>query len=193
MSFNTEFSTKQECRDYAKQIRNKINIVSMSNKICENLKKQDFYKFSENILSFYPAKNEIDLRPLYQDSSKKWYLPRVEMSSKSLIIHKYNYNDILVKNNYGIPEPPESSEFIDPYKIDIAIIPALMVDKNGYRLGYGAGFYDRFISGLRKDCLKIVPVPEELFVKTLPHDSWDIPVDKVITQDDLYIVKNMQE
>jgi len=190
MEFNFEFKTKQEFRDYAKRIRSELDINLISQEICENFNKQDFYKFSKNILSFYPFNNEIDLRKLYEDNSKNWCLPRVDMSSRGLIIHRYHYNDTLVKNKWGVFEPYEGQEVIDPATIDIAIIPALMVDKKGYRLGYGAGFYDRFIPGLRQDCLKVTPVPEKLFVEVLPYDHWDIPVDKVITQKDFYRLRS---
>jgi 5-formyltetrahydrofolate cyclo-ligase len=103
------------------------------------------------------------------------------MQNRSLIIHKYQYGNPLIINKWGIAEPCCDLEEIDIAIIDMAIIPALMADKNGNRLGYGAGFYDRFIPGLRKDCLTITPVADELFVDSLPYDHWDIPVDYVIT------------
>lgn len=185
MDSDNKLNTKTEFREYAKHLRDDLDIVKISKEICENFQKQNFFKYSENILSFYPFNNEINLTELYKDSSKNWYLPRIEYP-RSLVIHKYTYGDTLVKNKWGVSEPCCDLEEIDLHKIDIAIIPALMADKSGTRLGYGAGFYDRFIPGLRKDCLKIVPVPEELFVEALPADNWDIPVDKIITQSNIY-------
>ena len=186
MMLDFDNKTKPECREYAKNVRSNLDIAQISSEICNNFQQQDFYKFSENILSFYPFNSEVDLRELYKDASRSWYLPRVDMESRGLIIHQYRDGDSLVKNKWGVYEPYEGLEEVDPAQIDIAIIPALMVDKRGIRLGYGAGFYDRFIPGLRKNCLKIVTVPEELFVKKLPCDHWDIPVNKVITEKDLY-------
>ena len=186
MNLNLNFKTKKEYREYAKRARLELDINTISQEICDNFKRQDFFRFSKNILSFYPFNNEINLIELYKDNSKNWYLPRVDMYSRGLIIHKYQYGDTLVKNKWRVYEPYEGQEVVDPAIIDVAIIPALMVDKKGHRLGYGAGFYDRFIPGLRKDCLKIVPIPEELIVESLPHDHWDIPVDKAITQEHLY-------
>ena len=72
---------------------------------------------------------------------------------------------------------------IDPSIMDVVLLPALMVDNCGNRLGYGAGYYDRFIPGLRKDCVKIVPLPNELFISSLPNDHWDIPVKAIVTQE----------
>ena len=178
-----KFETKQAFRDYVKKARQKIDISVVSFKIINILQNQDFYKFSKNILNYYPFNNEIDLREMFNDNMKNWYLPRLLMECRSLVIHPYKYGDVLAKNKWGIYEPPENDNVIDIHKIDVAIIPAMAVDKKGNRLGYGAGFYDRFLPGLRKDCLKIVPVSEEFFFDELPSDQWDIPVDMVLTQE----------
>jgi 5-formyltetrahydrofolate cyclo-ligase len=186
MELNFKLKTKQDFRKYAKDLRSRLDVSRISTEICDNFKNPDFYKFSKNILSFYPFNNEIDLRELYKDNSKNWYLPRVDSDSRGLIIHRYQDGDTLIKSKWGVYEPFDEQKIVDPAIIDVVIIPALMADKYGFRLGYGAGFYDRFIPGLRKDCLKVVPVPEELFVESLPRDHWDIPVDKIITQKNIH-------
>ena len=178
---------KQEYRDYAKNIRDNLDMVLISAKICDLFKDQDFY-FIKNILGFYPFNNEVDLTALYSDRSKNWFLPKVEYSNKSMTIHYYREGDHLHKNRWGILEPV-SNEELDIKKIDMTIVPALMADNYGNRIGYGAGFYDRFIPGLRQDCLKIAPVPEELIQDILPADHWDIPVDLIISQKQVYKVK----
>lgn len=183
------FKTKQEYREYAKNIRDNLYMASISAKICDIFQNQDFY-IAENILGFYPFNNEVDLTPLYSDKSKSWFLPKVEYSNRSMTIHSYMKGDHLHKNRWGILEPFDNEE-LDLKRIDIAIIPALVADRHGNRIGYGAGFYDRFIPGLRTDCLKIVPVPEELLQETLPSDHWDIPVDMIITQNQVYKIKNL--
>jgi len=190
MISNSELQSKKILRKYAKKQRNSINIPDTSSKMVQNIKKQTFYKNAGHVLGFYPFNNEIDLRELYKDNSKNWYLPRVEMSNKSLVIHEYKYGDNLIISKWGVSEPCCDLEEADIRHIDLIIIPALMVDKKGHRLGYGAGFYDRFIPGLTKRCLKIVPVPDELFVDSLPSDHWDIPVDAVITEKNIYRLTN---
>ena len=173
------FKTKQEYREYAKQTRTKIDLKRISEQICQNLKEQDFYKSAKNILGYFPLKTEIDIRELFKDETKHWSLPKVK-SDKTLLIYPYKDGDVLAKNKYEVCEPINSL-VIDPKDIDIAIIPALMADMNGYRLGYGAGYYDRFIPLLRGDCIKITLIPDELVINSLPHDEWDMPVDKIIT------------
>ena len=63
--------------------------------------------------------------------------------------------------------------------IDLVIVPALAVDKNNYRLGYGGGFYDRFLRD--KSVTKIVCIPKELIVESVYPEKFDIPVDIVVT------------
>ena len=122
---------------------------------------------------FYPTEFEIDLRELFNDN-KNFYLPKV--NGDELLVCPY-IND-LKKSYLGIYEPcskPVSAEILD-----LVIVPALMCDKNGYRLGYGGGFYDRFISKYGKNFKTICAVPKELFTQNLPHDENDQKVDFVI-------------
>jgi 5-formyltetrahydrofolate cyclo-ligase len=66
----------------------------------------------------------------------------------------YDENTILTENNYGIWEPV-NGEVIENKKIDMVICPLLSFDKRGYRVGYGKGFYDRFLNKCREDVVKI--------------------------------------
>lgn len=180
MSSILNFQTKKEYRDFAKKLRADLDIQKISFLICENIKNQDFYKNSKNIMGFYPFNSEVDLTGLYKDSSKNWFLPIIEVSSKEIFIHPYKYGDKLIENCYKVPEPltPRENSL---EKIELIFTPALMADKNGHRIGYGAGYYDRFLSLLKDSCIKLVPLPEELFAESLPYDGLDIPVNIVVT------------
>ena len=87
---------------------------------------------------FYPTQYELDFRELLNDN-KSFYLPKV--SGKNLLVCPLTKQ--LKKSELNIYEP--CSEPVDPKILDLVIVPALMADKNGYRLGYGGGFYDRFL------------------------------------------------
>ena len=69
------------------------------------------------------------------------------------------------------------SDEVEKNQIDLAIIPALCCDKNNYRLGYGGGFYDRFLVGFSGK--KVVCLPKELIVETIYPNEFDVPVDFV--------------
>jgi len=183
---NINFETKKEYRIFAKKLRETLDIEQISLKITQKIAKSDFFQKSKNIGGFYPFGSEINLTELYKIASKNWYLPRIEAYGNQMRFFPYKDGDILEENKYKISEPLPSAE-INPEKLDLIIIPALMTDQNGNRIGYGAGFYDRYLPLLKKDCLKIVPLPEALFAKNLPHDRHDFPVDIVVTESRVYL------
>lgn len=179
MNNNIELKTKNDFRKTMKSLRNTLDMPKISEQICSNIVICDFWEKAKNVLIFFPMKNEVDLRALINDSNKKFYLPRVE--DLSLVIHEYK-EESLIKSKMGVFEPSSSQKAIDPQNIDIVFIPALSMNNQGYRLGYGAGFYDRFIPNLNKLCLTVGVIPNELLSNDFPFDSWDVPVSKIITQ-----------
>ena len=124
-----KFNTKTEYREYSKHIRKQLNIKTISTKIVNNIQKEISYTKAATILGFYPFNNEIDITKLYLDKSKQWVLPRVSNNFKDLNIYKYCINDQLEKNKWGISEPSLTAKQINPKSIDLAVIPALSVDK----------------------------------------------------------------
>ena len=102
-------------------------------------------------------KNEVDTNPILNILNGK---------DKKVIVSKSNFNDltlsnyildndtILKINKYGIPEPINGNQ-IQSSKIDVVFIPLLAFDKNGNRVGYGKGFYDRFLKNLSPQAIKI--------------------------------------
>lgn len=89
----------------------------------------------------------------------------------------YGEGDELCVSCFKTFEPV--TEACDKNIVDFVIVPALCCDKNNYRLGYGGGFYDRFLKDFRGK--KVVCLPEELIVETVYPEAHDIPVDLIIT------------
>ena len=94
--------------------------------------------------------------------------------------------DQLVPAPFNLLEPPKDLPTLTEVQMSnaICIVPALLVDTKGYRLGYGAGFYDRFLSTYsgKKICLAY---QQNLSKTELPHTAFDVPVDMVITESDV--------
>jgi len=86
----------------------------------------------------------------------------------------------LIENKWGIPEPKGAIE-CDVKKIDIVIVPLLAFDAKGYRVGYGKGYYDRFLADCREDVLKVGVSFFEAISEIEDIDQYDIPLDYVIT------------
>ena len=163
---------KSDYRLYAKELRKKLDIEALSHGFCEKIRGEEHYINSKHVMLFYPTEDEIDLRDLFNDD-KHFYLPKV-FGDKLLVCP---LSEKLEKSRFNIMEP--CSHPINPELLDVVVIPALMADEYGYRLGYGGGFYDRFLP-LCKNAFKLVAVPKELYVEELPHEDFDVKVDKVL-------------
>ena len=97
-------------------------------------------------------------------------------------------SDLLVLNSYHIPEPIHKIKPINPIELDVIFIPLLQADVQGNRLGYGKGFYDRYLALCRPDVIKIglnffEPIP------AIPTEETDIPLDYLITPNRIYEFK----
>lgn len=165
---------KNSLRKNAKEIRKNLFSKNANSIANSRVQQSSLYKNSKNILIFYPLKYEFNFLELLNDD-KNFFLPKV--CGEKLQICPYKKEDILIKSDLNICEPCTNS--INPNQINLAIVPALMADKNGFRLGYGGGFYDRFLAE-NQNIKTITVVFKELFVESLPHEEFDVKIDEII-------------
>jgi 5-formyltetrahydrofolate cyclo-ligase len=88
-------------------------------------------------------------------------------------------------NSWGITEP-ESGELVSPKCLDMVLVPLLVFDKQGKRVGYGKGFYDRFLSQCRSNVLKVGLSYFKPIEKIGDADTYDIPLDICVTPDEIW-------
>ena len=170
--------TKTELRKKAKEIRISLEIEKISERIVKNILNLNIYKKAKHVMIFYPIKHEINLLPLLQDKTKSFYLPKVQ--EEELLVCPYKTNDKLIVSKFKTQEPV--SEPISSDILDIVFVPALMVDKNFNRLGYGGGFYDKFLCKNAQNATKIVAIPNKLVINELPSDSFDARINVIICE-----------
>ncbi len=166
---------KTDLRIKAKDIRKSLNISKISATLVGLISKHPAYMDAKNVMLFYPTKYEMNLLGLLSEG-KNFYLPKV--MAQDLLVCKYQEGEHLIKSDFNIFEP--CSDPVEPDVLDLVIVPALMVDKMGYRLGYGGGFYDRFLAKY-PDVKTLCALPKELCIETLPHENFDIPIDIIIS------------
>ena len=109
------------------------------------------------------------------EDNKNFYFPKVD--GENLLVCPYDKSVTFKKSCLNINEPCSSP--VSPEVLDLIFVPALAVDKSNYRLGYGGGFYDKFLKTCR--AYSVVPICKDFIVEALPHDKFDIPVNAVIT------------
>lgn len=169
---------KTDLRIRFKNLRKTQDLEFLSETITANIRNMDVYKSARDVMIYYPTKYEIDILELLQDKDKNFYLPRVNDSE--LLVCPYQAGDLLEKSQHNIMEP--MSIPISPDDLDLIIVPALAADENKYRLGYGGGFYDRFLAAFKNPPVTIVPVSSLQVVECLPVEEFDIPADYVVTE-----------
>ncbi len=165
---------KTELRIIAKSIRKTLDMQNISHKLCEKIKELDEYKFSQNILLFYPLEHEVNLLELI-NNEKNFYLPKIK--DKTLEICPYQKGDSLKLNNFKIQEP--LTKPVLSSKIDLIILPALAADIHKNRLGYGKGFYDRLLENTK--ATTVLPLPKVLIFEQIPTEEHDKTVDILLT------------
>ena len=168
-------NNKQQLRIWAKEERKMLDIEKISLELVQKLKETEEYKQAKNIMIFYPLKDEINLLGLLEDFDKNFYLPKIE--GETLLCCPFNRDTELCDSCFKTKEP--ATEAVEKDLIDLVIVPALAVDKNNYRLGYGGGFYDRFLAGV--NVTKVVCIPKEFLIKTVYPEEHDIKIDKIMT------------
>lgn len=170
---------KKIFRTNAKNIRNNLDIGSISDKVTKNILLWDEYKRAKNIMLFYPINSEISLLNLLNDDTKSFFFPSVDCDDIYPV--EYSFENGFKTGNFNVNEPV--GEYLNDYSsIDLIFVPALAVNLEGFRLGYGKGFYDRFLEHIKSDVIKAVPVPSKLVFDTIPTEAHDKKVQFVITE-----------
>lgn len=137
-------------------------------------------------------KNEVDTFPILHKLLEEYPSIHVVLSVSdfeacTMSHFIYTKNTALKKNNYGIPEPA-TGEPVDSSLLDIVLVPLVVADKQGNRIGYGKGFYDRFLISCRPDCKK-TGLSFEAPVEQILPEEFDIPLDFCITPNQVYTFK----
>lgn len=119
----------------------------------------------------------------------KTLAPRVSEEEGEVDALPFSAETNLIENKWKIPEPADG-EPIDPSEINMVLVPLVCFDERGYRVGYGKGFYDRFLRKCRSDCLKIglsfFPPVEKI---DDVHDG-DVPLDSCVTPERIYKIRD---
>ncbi|MGB7084439.1 MAG: 5-formyltetrahydrofolate cyclo-ligase [Phormidesmis sp.] len=155
--------------------------------ICQHLQSWDVFVRSRLTLAYCSFRDEPDLGLLLKQQ-RSWGLPRCE--GKTLQWHRWfpTCTWPLRPGTYGITEPDPASPLVDPHKVDLILVPCLACDVNGYRLGYGGGFYDRMLSeSMWASKITIGVVYEYARLPQLPREDWDIPLSGICTESGLFL------
>ncbi|HET6871552.1 MAG TPA: 5-formyltetrahydrofolate cyclo-ligase [Sporolactobacillaceae bacterium] len=154
-----------------------------SNAIYEHLVRLSNWATSETIGVTISTPNEIETRPIIEkawEQAKEVAVPKCLPQTKQLDFRKLTHFSQLESVFYGLQEPIQDQTVpMAPEYIDLLIVPGLCFDSRGYRIGFGGGYYDRYL--VHFNGVKVALAYEEQLIETVPEESHDIPVDFLIT------------
>ena len=162
-----------------KEILESRNYLELDNKskydkvIFEKLINSDIYKRSKKIFTYISFGSEVDTKKFINyaiSDNKDIYVPKTDKVNKEMLAIKINS-----LNNMNV----DKSKIGD--KFDLIIMPGVAFDKNGNRIGYGGGYYDKYISKINDKCVKLALAYELQIVENIKSEIHDIKVDFIIT------------
>ena len=179
------FLDKTSARAYFSSLRSSIpeeKRLAKSAEICQKILTTEEFLNCDTLLLYYPIKSEPSALYLIEEALSRGISLGFPISIKetyTLDFKVIKSLDDLAVGAYGIREPKANLPSAPITDKTLCIVPALSFDEKGMRLGYGKGFYDRFLKDFKGYSIGITY--SELFCKDLPFDKNDIPVKRVIT------------
>lgn len=185
---------RKELREFIIAQRNaltKQQLRAASRTMTQYLSSTPEFHYAVHVACYWPVKGEMDVTPVIEHArryNKHVYLP-VIVGDDTIKFALYEPDMPMRENKYHIPEPdvPED-QLRNPEDMDLVLVPLVVFDSYGHRLGMGSGFYDRTFSFLRenphlgKPCL--VGVAHEFqHTSELPTHPWDVPTRLIVTEE----------
>jgi 5-formyltetrahydrofolate cyclo-ligase len=148
--------------------------------IRDSLKRLPEFKKAQKILFYMPVHGEVDLSPIQRlyRKVKKFILPRVK-DETTLHLYYIDCLEDVEKGSFKILEPKLHLKKAAPAQIDLVLVPGVVFSKDGHRIGYGKGFYDRLLKQVK--CPKIGIAYDFQIVENIPAETHDTPMDMIIT------------
>lgn len=186
---------KKELRKYILDIRNNMDEGEKQEKdsvIRDKFLESDYYKNSNKIFIYISYSSEIDTINIINralNDGKDIFVPRTIFETKEMDAVKINSLKNMKKDRYGILEPEEGRPCIDPNELDLIVVPGVAFDNNGGRMGYGAGYYDRYFKKIstekRNHVKKIALAYDFQIVDNVPMNNQDVNIDYIITEENV--------
>ena len=177
---------KNELRAKMLKIRQKLSSearVQAEKDLVDAILALDLWKQHHQIGIYRSTSQELSTRLLIEagwDQGKSIYLPTLQPGQQEMGFSHFRPNDKLVRNIFGIDQP-DASKKDDSQRLSLIIVPAVCVDARGHRLGYGKGFYDRFLRGSKGRLATIAIAFACNRVEKIPNEPHDMKCDLSVT------------
>jgi 5-formyltetrahydrofolate cyclo-ligase len=157
---------------------------SRSQQITERLLAQSCFTPGQTVLAYFSLRQEPDLTALWLDKTLglRFGFPRCEPDSR-LMWHHWQPDEPLVSGAFGILEPLMTAPKLQAAEVDWILVPCVGCDRQGYRIGYGGGFYDRLLENSEWRSLPTIGITFDFgLVESFGPETWDQPLDYICTE-----------
>ncbi|MBE6632436.1 MAG: 5-formyltetrahydrofolate cyclo-ligase [Ruminococcaceae bacterium] len=174
---------REEYRERRRALPKEVK-ESRDSLICKRFLTLTSYRYAKTLLVYAPTGEEIDIFPIIRDALEKGKnvaFPKCCPENSTMVYKIISSADDLSKGCFGLMEPDDSLPSYEGDGTDaICIIPAIVYDKKGYRIGYGKGYYDRYLSSFKG--IKAGVGYSDFMLDSVPHGRFDLTVDVLITE-----------
>lgn len=151
---------------------------------CERLTTLDAFRNAQVVMLYMPLETEVDLTSAALrcfQLGKTICVPRVDWQKRDILpVEITSFEDRMDVDEHGVRSPSQGRP-VSPAIIDLIVVPGLAFDATGRRIGRGGGYYDRFLSHLRPDAVKIGLAFDQQMVDEVPVDPWDLNMNSIVT------------
>ena len=185
------FAAKQSARAYAREARRAISPevrADLDEKIARHATTLPDFLSADVVLGFYPLRGEPDVLPILRlalSLGKRLALPRCHTESSTMTFHLVSSLEDTELGSFGIREPSADKPILTDFSRALCLVPALCFDRRGHRIGYGKGYYDRFLADYNGASVGIAY--EELLFDRLPCEPTDKAIPMIITEGGIFL------
>ncbi|ASN05230.1 5-formyltetrahydrofolate cyclo-ligase [Virgibacillus necropolis] len=162
--------------------------LAVEGKITNQLIQSDLWKKSSSIGITISQGFEWNTKTIIDTAwkeDKQVSVPKCDPSIKALTFYQLKTYEQLEVVYYNLKEPdPSISKFIEKNQLDLLIVPGLVFDQKGYRIGFGGGYYDRFLKDFSNTTVSLVS--NDQLTQEIPREEFDLPVDYIVTETGIY-------
>jgi len=192
-----KMSEKESLRETGRRARKGLPAAaSLSARICERIMNWDIFVSSRRIMSYCAIDGEVNLLALNSSpGARELYLPAVAGDEGGCVIEARRFlkDAVCVKGKFGISEAPASAPVIKPEELELILVPGVMFSPAGGRIGFGRGYYDRFLASCSA-AVKAGVCFEVQLEDDFETERDDVSMDFVITEKKIYeVVKKRGE
>lgn len=160
---------------------NEQDVKMMSHEICLKIRTSILYENADDICLYMPVNNEVDVPQIIDaavEDGKRLWLPRVD--GENMDFFRYDENTNLVKGSFNIMEP-DSDEKLYPDSRTLVVMPGAVFSETKDRIGYGGGFYDRYLNA-NTQCRTMAVCYDFQILEEIPSEEHDKKPDVIISE-----------